>query len=270
MVVFPNAKINIGLNITKKRQDGFHDIASCLVPVPYHDVLEVIESKKFSFTSSGLSIPGKPVDNLCVKAHRLFKRDFGLPEVSIYLHKLIPIGAGLGGGSSDAAFMLKCLNVLFELFLDDSMLEDYAALLGSDCPFFISNQPVMAYGTGNEFQDVALDLSGQYLVLVTPPVHVSTTEAYAGITPKLPDSDLKVLLEQTPKDQWKSLVKNDFEVSIFQKYPALADVKDIMYNKGAWYASMSGSGSTVYGLFDTELQIVDSFEKNVSIKVIKL
>lgn len=270
MVVFPNAKINVGLNIIKKRKDGYHDIASCFVPISYHDVLEVIENKKFSFASSGLSIPGKPEDNLCVKAYRLLKRDFGLPEVSIYLHKLIPIGAGLGGGSSDAAFVLKCLNVLFELFLDDSILEDYAAQLGSDCPFFIRNQPVMAYGTGNEFKDIALDLSGQYIVLVTPPVHISTAEAYAGITPKLPVSDLKTVLEQMPVAQWKDSVRNDFEIPVFQKYPELADAKKILYETGALYASMSGSGSTLYGLFNAEPQVIDTFKKSFLVRVLKL
>lgn len=269
MVVFPNAKINIGLNILKKRKDGYHDIASCFVPVPYYDVLEIIESKKFSFASSGLSIPGKPKDNLCVKAYRLLKRDFGLPDVSIYLHKLIPIGAGLGGGSSDAAFVLKCLNVLFELYLDDSILEDYAAQLGSDCPFFIKNQPIMAYGTGDAFKDITLDLSDLYIALITPPIHVSTAEAYAGVSPALTDADLKVILEQAPINQWKDKVRNDFEVSVFQKHSELADIKNTLYKTGALYASMSGSGSTLYGLFDAEPQLANSLKKNALVRVLR-
>lgn len=270
MVVFPNAKINIGLNILRKRKDGYHDIASCFVPVPYHDVLEIIESPKFSFTSSGHAIPGKPEANLCVKAYRLLKKDFGLPEVSMYMHKLIPIGAGLGGGSSDAAFVLKCLNVLFELYLEDSILEDYAAQLGSDCPFFIRNKPVMAYGIGTEFQDITLNLSDLWVVLVTPPIHVSTAEAYAGVTPVSTDADLKSILEHTPVDQWKDKVRNDFEVSVFRKYSELADVKDTLYKAGALYASMSGSGATLYGLFDTEPQLTDHFQKNELVRVFKV
>ncbi len=252
MVVFPNAKINLGLNVTNKRKDGYHDIVSCFVPVPYSEVLEIIVSKKFSFTSSGFAIPGKPEENLCVKAFKLLKKDFGLPEVSIYLHKMIPIGAGLGGGSADATFTLKALNDLFELFLDDSLLEDYAAQLGSDCPFFVRNQPAMAYGTGNQLEEIDLPLSDKYLLLVTPTVHISTAEAYRGITPTRPTANLKDILRQTPVHEWKHLVRNDFEATVFPKYPELAEVKEKLYQAGALYASMSGSGSTLYGLFETE------------------
>lgn len=270
MVVFPNAKINLGLNITKKREDGYHDIVSCFVPVPYHDVLEVIESKKFNFASSGLPIPDQPEKNLCVKAYRLLKKDLGLPEVNIYLHKLIPIGAGLGGGSSDASHTLKCLNTIFELFLGDSILEDYAAQLGSDCPFFIRNQPIMAYSTGNEFEEISLDLSGKYIVLVTPPVHISTAEAYAGVTPATPGSDLKEALEQAPVAQWKELLSNDFEGSVFQKYPELARIKVKLYEAGAFYASMSGSGSALYGLFDAEPNVSQLFDQNYQVRTFRL
>lgn len=270
MVVFPNAKINLGLNIIKKRKDGYHDIASCFVPVPYYDVLEIIESRKSDFTSSGLSIPDKPEKNLCVKAYRMLKKDFGLPEVNIYLHKLIPVGGGLGGGSSDASYTLKCLNTLFELFLDDSILEDYAARLGSDCPFFIRNKPVMAYGTGNEFEGISLDLTGKYIVLVTPPVHVSTAEAYAGVTPVMPGSDLKEVLEQAPAAQWKELINNDFEGSVIQKYPQLARIKAELYEAGAFYASMSGSGSTLYGLFDVEPDINQLFDQSYQVRIFRL
>lgn len=252
MVVFPNAKINLGLYILKKRTDGYHDIASCFVPVPFYDVLEIIKSKKFSFIASGISIPDKPEKNLCIKAYRLLKKDFGLPEVSIYLHKLIPIGAGLGGGSADASFTLKCLNGLFELFLDNSILEDYAAQLGSDCPFFIRNQPVLGYGTGNEFEEVKLNLSGKYITLVMPPVHISTAMAYAGIRPAALTHDLKIVLEQNPPGQWKNHISNDFEDFVFRQHPELADVKNKLYEAGALYASLSGSGSTLYGLFESE------------------
>lgn len=252
MVVFPNAKINIGLQVIRKRKDNFHDLATCFVPVPFCDVLEVIQHSKYAFASSGIAIPGKPEENLCVKAYQLLKRDFGLQEVSIYLHKLIPIGAGLGGGSADAAFMLKSLNVLFELFLADSLLEDYAVQLGSDCAFFIRNKPVMAHGRGNEFEDITLELTGKYLLLIVPPVHVSTADAYAGITPQVPAENLKEVLTQSPISGWKDHVKNDFEKTVFQKYPVLADLKASLYDWGALYASMSGSGSALYGIFEQE------------------
>ncbi len=270
MVSFPNAKINIGLHVARKRKDGYHDLESCFVPVPFCDVLEVIKSGKYAFTSSGIPISGRPEQNLCVKAFKLLKKDFGLQEVSMYLHKLIPMGAGLGGGSADGAFVLKSLNVLFELFLDDSLLEDYAAQLGSDCAFFIQNKPMMAYGRGNEFENITLDLSGKHLLLVVPPIHVSTVDAYAGITPEKPETDLKNVLEHTPVAQWKDVVKNDFEVSVLQKHPALSSLKDKLYDLGAAYASMSGSGAALYGIFDTEPQWEDSFGDDHTVRVFKL
>jgi 4-diphosphocytidyl-2-C-methyl-D-erythritol kinase len=265
MVVFPNAKINLGLNILRKRSDGFHDIASCFVPVPYTDVLEIIESKKLSFASSGLEIPGEEKDNLCLKAYHLLQKDFNLPPVQIHLHKIIPIGAGLGGGSADASFTLKCLDQMFSLFLDDFLLEEYAAKLGSDCPFFIKNQTVMAYGTGNDFEEVSVSLKGKFFVLVTPPIHVATAEAYAGITPRAQEQDLKEILEKKPIPQWKGLMQNDFEVSIFSKYPAIAEIKDTLYQAGASYASMSGSGATIYAIFEQPVDVVKRFPANYQI-----
>ncbi|WPP48623.1 4-(cytidine 5'-diphospho)-2-C-methyl-D-erythritol kinase [Catalinimonas niigatensis] len=265
MVVFPNAKINLGLNILRKRPDGFHDLASCFVPVPYTDVLEIIESKKLSFSSSGLPIPGEKKDNLCLKAYHLLQKDFNLPPVQIYLHKVIPIGAGLGGGSSDASFTLKCLDQMFGLFLDDFLLEEYAARLGSDCPFFIKNQAVMAYGTGNEFEEVSLSLEDKFIVLLTPPIHVATAEAYAGVTPREAENNLKELLEKKPVSQWKGLVQNDFEASVFSKYPAIAEIKDKLYQTGASYASMSGSGASVYGIFEQAIDITSLFPENYQI-----
>lgn len=259
MVVFPNAKINLGLNILRKRADGFHDIASCFVPVPYTDVLEIIESKKLSFASSGQEIPGEKKDNLCLKAYHLLQKDFHLPPVQIHLHKVIPIGAGLGGGSADASFTLKCLDQMFDLFLDDFLLEEYAARLGSDCPFFIKNQTVMAYGTGNEFEPLSVSLKDKFLVLVTPPIHIATAEAYAGVTPQEPEQDLKDILEKKTLSEWKGLVQNDFEASIFPKYPAIAEIKDKLYQAGAGYASMSGSGATVYGIFEQYTKVSELF-----------
>ncbi|MDF9799942.1 4-diphosphocytidyl-2-C-methyl-D-erythritol kinase [Catalinimonas alkaloidigena] len=265
MIVFPNAKINLGLNILRKRPDGFHDITSCFVPVPYTDVLEIIESKKFEFSSSGLAIPGHEKDNLCIKAYHLLQKDFNLPPVRIHLHKVIPIGAGLGGGSADATFTLKCLNRMFDLFLDDFLLEEYASRLGSDCPFFVKNQPVMAYGTGNDFEEISLSLDDQYFVLVTPPIHVATVEAYAGITPYEPKHNLKEILEKNSITEWKGLIYNDFEKSIFSKYPAIGEIKEKLYEAHASYASMSGSGATVYGIFEQQTDITSLFSENYQI-----
>lgn len=265
MVVFPNAKINLGLQITGKREDGYHNILSCFYPLPWCDILEIIESQQFKFESSGISIPGKPEDNLCVKAYQMLKKDFQLPPVHIYLHKQIPMGAGLGGGSADASFALKCLNELFHLFLDDSLLEDYALQLGSDCPFFISNQPVLASGRGEEFEPIALNLSGKYVVMVTPPVHISTAAAYAGIQPRQPEVSLKEILETQPIHLWKDCVINDFETSVFRQHPQIAEIKEKLYDLGAAYASMSGSGASVYGIFETETEIKNSFPDTYTI-----
>ena len=250
MVVFPPAKINLGLRILRKRADGYHDLESCLVPVGWRDILEVIESDAFSFQASGLSVAGSIEENLCVKAYRLLQGDFALPPVQIYLHKIIPMGAGLGGGSADAAFMLRILNELFSLSLDISKLEDYAARLGSDCPFFVHDQPRLAYGTGTTLADISLDLSGKHIVLVYPNVAVATAEAYGSVVPQEPDTLLKEVLETVSPEEWKDRVVNDFEKSIFQNHPVLADIKDALYQMGAFYASMSGSGSAVYGLFE--------------------
>ena len=261
MVIFPNAKINLGLQIVGKREDGYHNILSCFYPLPWCDILEIAEGKKFRFESSGIPIPGKPEDNLCVKAYQMLKHDFQLPPVHIYLHKQIPMGAGLGGGSADASFTLKYLNELFHLFLDDSVLEDYAIQLGSDCPFFIKNQPVLASGRGEQFEQISLDLSGKYVALVTPPIHVATAAAYAGVKPRQPDTDLKEILENHPLHLWKDAVVNDFEVSVFQQYPQIGKIKETLYNLGAMYASMSGSGSSVYGIFEQPADISGSFPK---------
>ncbi|MFP4096896.1 MAG: 4-(cytidine 5'-diphospho)-2-C-methyl-D-erythritol kinase [Cyclobacteriaceae bacterium] len=249
MVVFPNAKINLGLNVLRRRPDGYHDLASCFLPIPYTDVLEIIKSNKFSFSSSGIAIPGDEKDNLCIKAYHLLQKDFNLPPVQIHLHKVIPIGAGLGGGSADASFTLKALNTMFELFLDDFLLEEYAAQLGSDCPFFIENRVRMAYGTGNEFEDISLELTGKHLLLVTPPIHVSTAYAYAGINPAEPAQPIKEILKK-PLPEWKGLLVNDFEKTVFAKYPAIAEIKNKLYEASALYASMSGSGASVFGIFD--------------------
>ena len=251
MLVFPNAKINLGLQVTEKRKDGFHDLVTCMYPVPLTDALEIILSKKTVFTSSGMAIPGNEKDNLILRAYQLLKKDFNdLPPIAIHLHKAIPIGAGLGGGSADAAFALKAMNKLFDLYLEDWFLEDYAAQLGSDCPFFIENTPKIATGRGEILESIDLKLRGNWLVLVNPNIHIGTKEAYAGIEPKRPEVDLKELLSD--RGRWKEELVNDFERSIFENHPEIKAIKEGLYNQGAYYAAMSGSGSTVFGLFDKE------------------
>lgn len=249
MICFPNAKINLGLHILSKRKDGYHDIETCMVPIPLQDALEMILDKKASWHSSGLNIPGDSKDNLILKAEKLLRKDFpGLPNLSIHLHKNIPMGAGLGGGSADGAFALGLMNNLFDLHLDDFFLEEYAAHLGSDCPFFIENTPKIARGRGEILEPIELSLSGVYLVLVNPGIHIGTKEAYAGVVPQPAKVDLKELLKN--RSRWKDELVNDFESSIFKNHQAIAEIKEKMYSAGAFYSAMSGSGSTVFGLFD--------------------
>lgn len=258
MLAFPTCKINLGLRITEKRPDGFHNLQSCFYPVGWGDVLEIIPANSFAFSSSGLPIPGDASQNLCIKAYNLLKTDFDLPPVQMHLHKLVPIGAGLGGGSSDASFTLTLLNNQFALGLSSAQMEDYARLLGSDCAFFVQNRPVYCTEKGDVFSEIALDLSGYYIVLVYPNLAISTAEAYAGIRPRPTEHSLKDQLE-APIDTWRTTVHNDFEDSLFPRYPVLAQIKAQLYESGAVYASMSGSGSTVYGIFQAPVAIPNQF-----------
>ncbi|MBR9777647.1 MAG: 4-(cytidine 5'-diphospho)-2-C-methyl-D-erythritol kinase [Cytophagales bacterium] len=248
MIIFPNAKINLGLHVLRKRNDGFHDIETCMYPIPLKEALEIIPSKSFSFSHSGISIPGDSDNNLIVKAYQLLAEDFPeLPTVAIHLHKSIPIGAGLGGGSADAAFTLSLLNQLFSLGLTTKQLENYASQLGSDCPFFIQNNPQMAEGRGEKLAPLHLDLSGNWLCLIHPGIHIGTKEAYGGIQPKLSGKNLRTILSD--QSTWKYQLINDFEKGIFDSHPEIATIKEKLYEAGAWYAAMSGSGSAVFGLF---------------------
>jgi 4-diphosphocytidyl-2-C-methyl-D-erythritol kinase len=249
MICFPNAKINLGLHITSKRKDGYHEIETCMVPIPLSDALEIMIDKKPAWTSSGLLVPGDPKDNLILKAEKLLKKDFqGLPSLNIHLLKNIPMGAGLGGGSADAAFALTLMNNLFDLHLDNFFLEEYAAQLGSDCPFFIENTPKIARGRGEILSLVEVNLNGVHLVLINPGIHVGTKEAYAGITPAEPKVDLEDVLKD--RSRWREELVNDFESSIFKNHPEIGQIKEKMYEAGAFYSAMSGSGSTVFGLFE--------------------
>ncbi|MBC7571918.1 MAG: 4-(cytidine 5'-diphospho)-2-C-methyl-D-erythritol kinase [Spirosoma sp.] len=259
MLSFPNAKINIGLRITAKRPDGFHTLQSGFYPVNWTDALEIIPTETFAFSSSGLTIPGSnPGQNLCVRAYNMLRADFHLPPVQIHLHKIIPIGAGLGGGSSDAAFALKMLNERFTLGLTMGQLENYARRLGSDCAFFVENRPVYCIAKGDVFEEIDLNLSGYHALLVYPNVAISTAEAYAGVRPQQPETSLRGQLT-APVATWRDTVRNDFEDSLFPKYPLLARIKAELYEAGAVYASMSGSGSTVYGLFNTPVLVPNQF-----------
>jgi len=252
MICFPNAKINLGLHITSKRKDGYHEIETCMYPIPLFDALEIIiDRKRSTFNSTGISIPGDPKDNLILKAYHLLKKDFpNLPHITIHLHKNIPMGAGLGGGSADAAFALNLMNNLFDLILDDFFLEEYAANLGSDCPFFIENSPKIATGRGEILENSRVDLKGSYLILINPGIHIGTKEAYSGVTPKKPEINLADVLGD--KSRWKEELQNDFEPSTFVSFPEIGKIKSDLYEMGAYYAAMSGSGSSVFGLFESQ------------------
>lgn len=248
MIVFPNAKINIGLQVLKKRADQYHELETVFYPVKLYDVLEIIEAEKTAFFPSGIIIDGATEENICLKAYHLLARDFTIPSIEIYLHKVIPIGAGLGGGSSDAAFMIKALNDKFQLNLTVEEMQAYARQLGADCAFFIQNQPVFANGIGDEFTDIALDLSAYHFLVVKPNVHISTQEAYQSIVPDRYGKKLKQTIKM-PIEDWKNTVINDFEGEIFRKFPEIRKIKEELYQMGALYASMSGSGSAVFGIF---------------------
>jgi len=246
MIVYPNAKINIGLNVLEKRADGYHEISSVFYPVKeLVDILEIIPGEDFSFSSSGIAIPGN--SNICAKAYDLLKADFGIENVQIHLHKQIPIGAGLGGGSADGAFVLKALNELFELNLTNHQLEKYALKLGADCPFFIENTPKYVTGIGEQMTAIDLDLSDYEIKFIFPELHISTAEAYGGVIPKKDETNLLDLISK-PIANWKEEVRNDFEVSAFKKHPELSKMKANLYADGAIYASMTGSGSVIYGV----------------------
>ncbi|MGC3977551.1 MAG: 4-(cytidine 5'-diphospho)-2-C-methyl-D-erythritol kinase [Paludibacteraceae bacterium] len=243
MLVYPNAKINLGLNVVERRADGYHNIETIFYPIGIQDILSVEASETctdYSFSSSGIAIGGDAEDNLIIKAYHLLSSEYEFAPVDISLHKQIPFGAGLGGGSSDAAFMLKALNELFSLNISTKKIEILAAKLGADCPFFIRNKPVYATGIGNIFSPVNISLKGYQMLLVKPDIHVSTPEAYAGITP-IPSQKSLVKLVQLPIETWKNHIKNDFEKTVFANQPTIGNIKDKMYELGALYASMSGS-----------------------------
>ena len=269
MIAFPNSKINLGLHITAKRGDGFHDLETLFYPIEFNDILELIASKEPHFTISGIPIPGEQIDNLCLKAYNLLRRDFPtLPGVDIFLHKHIPTGAGLGGGSSDGAFTLTLVNDLFDLGLSRQQLIDYAIQLGSDCPFFLVNKPCYASGRGELLEPAEIDLSEYTIVLVHGDVPVSTAWAFAQVTPGPVTKPLRSVLEM-PVAAWKTSLVNDFESAVLSRYPHLVQIKQNLYHAGALYASMTGSGSSFFGIFPKNHVGSISFDRNFQIDIIK-
>ncbi|WP_242696501.1 4-(cytidine 5'-diphospho)-2-C-methyl-D-erythritol kinase [Longitalea luteola] len=258
MVVFPNCKINLGLHVTRKREDGYHDLETIFYPLPLHDALEVVtrqspthtaENNPVSIQLSGLPVQGKPEDNLCIKAYHLLKKDHPqLADVHLYLHKAIPMGAGLGGGSADGAFTLQLLNDKFQLNLSREKLLDYSLQLGSDCPFFIINKPCYATGRGELLQAVQLDLSAYSFLVVHPGIHINTGWAFSQLTPAPSPLPLQEIIRQ-PITSWRLALRNDFEAPVFIQYPELKAIKEKLYEAGALYASMTGSGSCFFGIF---------------------
>ncbi len=261
MILNSPAKINIGLHIIARRPDGFHDLQSVMYPVGLNDIIEIREashgSDALDFSQSGISIPAGPEKNLCEKAHELFAKKRVIPPVEIHLHKQIPVGAGLGGGSSNASLTLLGLNQLCTDPLSTETLHDMAASLGSDCPFFLHKQAMMMEGRGERLSPSSVSLDGLYLVLLFPDIHISTPEAYAGVSPKMPARHLGQLLD-VPVNKWKGSIVNDFEKGIFEKHPKIEMLKEELYRAGALYVSLSGSGSSIYGIFPQQPVLTDA------------
>ncbi len=266
MISFPNCKINLGLNIIRKRTDGYHDLETVFYPLMIRDVLEVVqesgvESRESSinFSTSGITIEGDQANNLCVKAYHLLQKDFpSLPSVNMHLLKTIPMGAGLGGGSADGAFALKLLNDKFNLNLSTDQLINYSLQLGSDCPFFIINQPCYASSRGELLEKIDLDLSAYRFMIVNPSIHISTAWAFAQIIPQQSKQSIKDII-QRPVTEWKELLQNDFEAAVMKEYPAIEQIKETLHHAGATYVSMTGSGSTVFGIFEKDREIKTDF-----------
>lgn len=248
MILYPSAKINIGLDIVERRSDGYHELETVMIPVPVYDILEIIPNTSFKWRQSGLSIDGKEKNNLCIKAFRLIQSEYGIENIYMHLRKQIPMGAGLGGGSSDAAFVIKGLNELFQLNISIDEQKSIAGELGSDCPFFIENVPQLATGRGEILEKIPFDLKGYHIIVIKPGIHINTIVAYSGVNISGDKGKLTGSLS-LPVNNWKYHIKNDFEHHIFQRYPQLESIKNMLYEKGAVYASMSGSGSSMYGIF---------------------
>lgn len=258
MILFPPAKVNLGLNVLSKRSDGYHMIETCMLQAPLCDVLEIQRSDTFHFKLTGIEIKGNHEDNLCVRAFRLLENEHNLTPVYIHLRKIIPMGAGLGGGSSDATYVLLGLNELFELNLSDEKLESYAAQLGSDCAFFVKGGSQLGSGRGEVLLPISIDLSGKFLKLINPEIHIGTSEAYSNVNFVESYSIADAL--KKPIAKWKDQLQNSFEGFAFKTHPVLSDIKNAMYKEGAVFASMSGSGSTLFGIYDEEPELTGDYE----------
>lgn len=262
MLILANAKINLGLNITEKRNDGYHNLETIFYAIKLYDVVELIDADETNCVIKGIDIPGNADDNICLKAFKTLQNDFNLPNQQIILLKNIPVGAGLGGGSADAAFLIKLVNDKFNLGLSIAQMQNYARVLGADCAFFIENKPTFAHGKGDEFEAIPVDLSNYFIVLVKPPIHVSTAEAYRKVQVKQPSIGLKELIH-LPVSQWKANMVNDFETSVFEKYPEIDEIKTQLYAAGATFALMSGSGSAVFAIFEKEVKLPELEQGNL-------
>ena len=280
MISFPNAKINLGLHVVEQRADGFHNIETVFYPVSMYDILEIVPSEKegVELTSSGLPVPGDSGSNLIIKAENLLSSGIRHPAllslreterrsngIHLHLHKVIPMGSGLGGGSSDGAYTLRMLNELYNLDLSISQLQDLARQLGSDCAFFIENKPAYATGKGDQFEPVNLDLSGYQIIVVVPPVHISTPEAYSMVKPRQPIQSMREII-RLPIEQWTQHLINDFEEPVMNRYPLIREIKEELYNHGAIYAAMSGSGAAVFGIFSSQ-PTIHSLKLDPSFKI---
>ena len=260
MIFFAPAKINLGLKVLNRRSDHYHNIDTVFYPVPLYDIIEVMRNDSFSMQITGIQVDGLVEDNLLYKAWKLIHDQYSIPGVKIHLHKQIPMGAGLGGGSSDAATLIKAINSIFHLELTAETMKELSARLGADCPFFIDAIPIRALGIGDRFSPVSIDLSGYYLVLVKPAIHISTAEAYGGV---FKEGANAVLFEDSfPEiNSWKDVLVNSFEKHLFEKYSVLAQIKHQLYEMGAIFSLMSGSGATIYGIFEHEVEIPDKWNK---------
>lgn len=250
MVTFPPCKINLGLHVLRRRPDGYHDVETCFYPIPWTDVLEIVPSAEFSFSQTGLQIEGGASSNLCVQAFRAMERDYVVPPVMIHLHKCIPTGAGLGGGSADAAFVMRMISEIADLNLQQKTVMQMVSGLGSDCAFFVQDDPMIGSGKGDVLSPVQIDLTGTFLVVVKPNLAVSTGEAYTLVRPNPSVQPIKEILENHPLAAWHEILINDFEEPVFKRFPRLREIKQQLYAQGAVYAAMSGSGSAIFGIFE--------------------
>ena len=264
MILYPNAKINIGLNILSKREDGFHELETLMYPIGLTDILTINRSENkyqsINFTTTGITIDGKPEDNLIVKAYNLIAQNYKLPVLDIHLHKSIPFGAGLGGGSADCAFAIKSINEYCKLNISTAKMENIASKLGSDCPFFINNKPAIAKGRGEILSSFKININQFHFVIIIPPIPISTKQAYSLVTPCNTNKNLESLLQKDTTG-WKNYIKNDFEESVFPQYPEIEKIKNTLYSMGAVYSSLSGSGSAVFGIFKNRPVLKDVFTK---------